>query len=318
MSGRPDLRSLDMGELTALMKELGQPAFRAKQIFRQVQKHGAVSFDEMTDLPFAFRHYLAEAAELATPQEIRRQISTDGETAKLLLELADGVKIEMALMLYRRLKARDRATCCVSSQSGCAMGCRFCATGLTKDFRNLTAGEIVAQAQAGNRLAGELGADLARAEEVRRSKKICNCKSVDLGTIEDAIKAHALTTVEGVREHTHASGGCGACSGRIEEIFEAMGVVAAPPPAEAAPSSQEIVPDPLAAEEKRRAKKACGCKTVTVGTLENAVQEKGLRNIAEVRAATEANTGCGNCKERIETMLDDLLEAPSSTLEAAE
>jgi len=157
MSGKPELRSMDLEQLKALMKDMGQPAFRARQIFRQVQKHGVRRFDEMTDLPFSFRGYLAEAAELCSPLEIRRQVSAAGDTAKLLLELADGVRIEMALMLYRRSKARDRATCCVSSQSGCAMGCCFCATGLAKDFRNLTAGEIVAQAQAGERLARELG-----------------------------------------------------------------------------------------------------------------------------------------------------------------
>jgi nitrogenase molybdenum-cofactor synthesis protein NifE len=70
--------------------------------------------------------------------------------------------------------------------------------------------------------AAALAADPVRAEEVRRSKKICNCKSVDLGTIEDAIAAHRLTKVEGVKEHTHASGGCGACSVRIEEILETV------------------------------------------------------------------------------------------------
>jgi nitrogenase molybdenum-cofactor synthesis protein NifE len=164
--------------------------------------------------------------------------------------------------------------------------------------------------------AAALAADPVKAEAARRAKKICNCKSVDLGTIEDAVKAHALTTVEGVRVHTHASGGCGACSGRIEEIFEALGVVAAPPAAGIAPSAPEIEPDPLAAELKRRARKACGCKNVTVGTIEDLVREKGLKNIAEVRAATEANTGCGNCEERIESLLDDLL-APAA-LEAAE
>ncbi len=65
-------------------------------------------------------------------------------------------------------------------------------------------------------------ADPVFAEERRRKTRICNCKNVDLGTIEDAIAAHNLTTVEGVREHTSASGGCGACSVRIEEIFAAM------------------------------------------------------------------------------------------------
>jgi len=70
--------------------------------------------------------------------------------------------------------------------------------------------------------AAELAKDPVAAEKARRAKKICNCKSVELGTIEDAIKAHALTTVEGVKKHTNASGGCGSCAGRIEDIFAAM------------------------------------------------------------------------------------------------
>jgi nitrogenase molybdenum-cofactor synthesis protein NifE len=74
--------------------------------------------------------------------------------------------------------------------------------------------------------AAALAADPVRAEQVRRSKKICNCKSVELGTIEDAIHANHLTSVDGVRELTNASGGCGACAVRIEEILAAL-----PPPA---------------------------------------------------------------------------------------
>ncbi len=70
--------------------------------------------------------------------------------------------------------------------------------------------------------AAALAADPELAEKTRRAKKICNCKSVDLGAIEDAIRAHALTTVEGVREHTNASGGCGACAIRIEDILASM------------------------------------------------------------------------------------------------
>ena len=73
--------------------------------------------------------------------------------------------------------------------------------------------------------AAALAADPVAAEAARRAKKICNCKSVDLGTIEDAIKAHTLTGVDGVREYTHASGGCGACSQRIEEIFADIATV---------------------------------------------------------------------------------------------
>jgi nitrogenase molybdenum-cofactor synthesis protein NifE len=78
--------------------------------------------------------------------------------------------------------------------------------------------------------AAALAADPVLAEKARRAKKICNCKSVDLGTIEDAIAAHGLTTVEGVRARTNASGGCGACSVRVEDILDAMGVAAEPAP----------------------------------------------------------------------------------------
>ncbi|MGJ5038808.1 MULTISPECIES: nitrogenase iron-molybdenum cofactor biosynthesis protein NifE [unclassified Bradyrhizobium] len=70
-----------------------------------------------------------------------------------------------------------------------------------------------------NAEAAALAADPVAAEAARRAKKICHCKSVDLGTIEDAIKAHGLADVAGVREHTNASGGCGACAGRVEDIL---------------------------------------------------------------------------------------------------
>ena len=76
--------------------------------------------------------------------------------------------------------------------------------------------KAIAQA---NAEAAALAADPVAAEAARRAKKICHCKSVDLGTIEDAIKAHALTDVAGVRTHTNASGGCGACAGRVEDIL---------------------------------------------------------------------------------------------------
>ena len=160
------------------------------------------------------------------------------------------------------------------------------------NWQNRAIAEMEAEAAA-------LAADPVAAEKARRAKKICNCKSVDLGTIEDAITAHGLTTVEGVKTHTNASGGCGACAGRIEDIFEALGV-AEPPPA-----------DPVLAEAARRAKKVCNCKSVTVGTIEDAVAA-GAANLAEVTARTEAGSGCGKCGERIEDMLDELV-APLGT-----
>jgi nitrogenase molybdenum-cofactor synthesis protein NifE len=74
--------------------------------------------------------------------------------------------------------------------------------------------------------AAALAANPELAEKTRRAKKICNCKSVDLGTIEDAIRGHALSTVDGVREQTNASGGCGACAGRIEDILASIPTLA--------------------------------------------------------------------------------------------
>jgi nitrogenase molybdenum-cofactor synthesis protein NifE len=74
--------------------------------------------------------------------------------------------------------------------------------------------------------AAQLAADPVAAEAARRAKKICNCKTVDLGTIEDAIKARGLTTVDGIKQHTNASGGCGFCAVRLEDILAASQVAA--------------------------------------------------------------------------------------------
>ena len=187
MSEPLDIRSCDKQELIAYMKSLGQPAFRARQLFRQAQKLSAPDFSAMTDLPLDLRQRLQQEARLTTPRVVTERISETGDTAKLLLEFADGERVEMALMLYRREQARDRATCCVSCQSGCAMGCRFCATGMFDRFRNLTAGEIVSQVQLADALARRLGFDgvsnlvymgmgepLANFENVRKSICLLN------------------------------------------------------------------------------------------------------------------------------------------------
>jgi nitrogenase molybdenum-cofactor synthesis protein NifE len=79
--------------------------------------------------------------------------------------------------------------------------------------------------------AAQLAADPVAAEAARRAKKICNCKTVDLGTIEDAIKGHGLTTVDEVKQHTHASGGCGFCVVRLEDILAALPAAAGTTPA---------------------------------------------------------------------------------------
>jgi nitrogenase molybdenum-cofactor synthesis protein NifE len=107
-----------------------------------------------------------------------------------------------------------------------------------EDAKNNWQAKAIAQLEAE---AAELAKDPVAAEKARRSKKICNCKSVELGTIEDAIRAHALTTVEGVRQHTNASGGCGSCAGRIEDIFAAMSAAANAVGTEAAPEPAQVL-----------------------------------------------------------------------------
>ncbi|MCR4963383.1 MAG: 23S rRNA (adenine(2503)-C(2))-methyltransferase RlmN [Firmicutes bacterium] len=154
---RPELLSMDLPGLTDLLAAWGEPAYRARQLFGWLHQKNAGDLAEMSDLPKALRRRLAEETDFQPLKLLRRQESAAGDTVKLLLELADGEQIETVLMLYRRKDSRDRATCCVSSQSGCAMGCAFCATGQYRRFRNLTAGEILGQCYWACRAAREKG-----------------------------------------------------------------------------------------------------------------------------------------------------------------
>lgn len=156
-SKKADIRSMNQPELRAYLQQLGWPAFRGQQLFLQAQKKMAASFSQMSDLPKPLRDMLSGEAELCDPTVVARHVSQNKDTVKLLLEFADGERVEMALMLYRRENSRNRATCCVSTQSGCAMGCSFCATSMFRQFRNLTAGEIVRQVQLADIEARQLG-----------------------------------------------------------------------------------------------------------------------------------------------------------------
>jgi 23S rRNA (adenine2503-C2)-methyltransferase len=125
--------------LASWLAERGQPAFRALQIRKWVFEGRAESFDAMSDLPKALRGELATDFRLWTSKIVRHLQSADG-TEKLLLELADGGRIECVL-----LRDGERRSICISTQVGCAMGCVFCASGLDGVDRNLTSGEIVEQ-----------------------------------------------------------------------------------------------------------------------------------------------------------------------------
>jgi 23S rRNA (adenine2503-C2)-methyltransferase len=134
-----NLYDLDFDELTQFITELGQPKFRAQQIWEWLYQQYVADFADMTNLPKLLREELSQLATLDTSQIVAEQASSDGQTKKILTQLPDGQYIETVLMHYNR-----RRTLCISSQAGCAMGCVFCATGQMGFFRNLTAGEIVA------------------------------------------------------------------------------------------------------------------------------------------------------------------------------
>jgi 23S rRNA (adenine2503-C2)-methyltransferase len=142
----PSLYDLSLKELEAHVEALGQPAYRARQVWEWAYKRFAASYDEMSNLPAALRARLAEELPFPALTVVAELTSDDGQTRKRLIRLHDGKLIESVLMLYDpRGDSRGRATVCVSSQAGCAMGCVFCATGQGGFERNLSTGEIIAQ-----------------------------------------------------------------------------------------------------------------------------------------------------------------------------
>ena len=114
---RDTIRSMTLEELTAALGDMGEPAFRGKQVFAWLSR-GVRSFDEMSDLSKALREKLAGRYRLEGPRAVRRQSSREDGTVKYLWELQDGNCIETVLMRYRHGN-----TVCVSTQVGCRMGC---------------------------------------------------------------------------------------------------------------------------------------------------------------------------------------------------
>lgn len=143
------ISSLTLEELGAVLKELGQPAFRAKQIFHWLHQKLVTDFSAMTDQPKALLEKLGQAYYIAAPQIQRRQEAKDG-TVKYLLRMADGNCIETVVMRYHYGN-----TVCVSTQVGCRMGCRFCASTQAGRVRDLEAGEICSEIYTAQRDIGE-------------------------------------------------------------------------------------------------------------------------------------------------------------------
>ena len=134
-----DLKSLMISELETELSRLGQPKFRAKQIFAWLHR-GAVSFSEMSDLPQKLREQLEQIAYITFPQIVRKQVSKLDGTVKYLWRLGDGNCVESVLMRYHHGN-----TICVSCEVGCPMGCKFCASTLGGLVRRLSASEILDQ-----------------------------------------------------------------------------------------------------------------------------------------------------------------------------
>ncbi len=133
------LKSMTQAELGQVLKELGQPAFRAKQVYTWLHK-GVRSYDEMSNLPKALRDILAEKYPLRIPKVVRKQESQKDGTIKYLWELSDGNCVETVLMRYHYGN-----TVCISTEVGCKMGCAFCASTLGGLVRKLEPYEMLDQ-----------------------------------------------------------------------------------------------------------------------------------------------------------------------------
>lgn len=137
---REDIKSMTLEELTQAMKDMGEPAFRGRQIFTWLHQRGAASFEEMTNLSKPLREKLENIYYIDVLRVARKQVSRLDGTVKYLWELMDGNCIETVLMQYHHGN-----TVCISSQVGCRMGCAFCASTIGGKIRDLRPSELLDQ-----------------------------------------------------------------------------------------------------------------------------------------------------------------------------
>ncbi len=140
MSEKQDIKSYNLIELKEQMDSLGEKGFRAKQIYQWLHKEKVTSFEEMTNLSKSLRTKLKEIYEIRSVRPVDVLISKVDGTRKYLFEIKGGSIIESVLMRYHHGNS-----VCISTQSGCRMGCRFCASTLNGLERNLTASELLSQ-----------------------------------------------------------------------------------------------------------------------------------------------------------------------------
>ena len=134
-----NLLDFDLDAMAAFCERLGEKRFRATQLFRWIHQRGARDFDQMSDLAKSLREKLKGCAHVTGLQAISEHVSSDG-TVKWLFDVGGGNAVETVF-----IPEDDRGTLCISSQAGCAVGCRFCSTGHQGFSRNLASGEIIAQ-----------------------------------------------------------------------------------------------------------------------------------------------------------------------------
>lgn len=148
--GKKDIRSYTFEQLNTEMQEIGEKSFRSKQIYSWLHEKLVDSFEEMTNLSKALREKLEQSYEIRKVSMLERQISALDGTNKFLFELYDGNVVESVLMRYKHGNS-----VCISSQVGCRMGCRFCASTLDGLERNLTPSEMLGQIYEIQKISGE-------------------------------------------------------------------------------------------------------------------------------------------------------------------
>ncbi len=149
MSDRKEILSYSLGELSELLREHGDPAFRAKQVFSWLHDKRVGSFSLMSNVPAGTREWLEENFYITVPAVERKQVSSDG-TEKYLFGFSDGNCVETVAMEYEH-----GLSLCISTQVGCRMGCAFCASTVNGLVRSLTPAEMLAQVYGACRLKGE-------------------------------------------------------------------------------------------------------------------------------------------------------------------
>ncbi|MFW5675063.1 MAG: 23S rRNA (adenine(2503)-C(2))-methyltransferase RlmN, partial [Acetivibrio ethanolgignens] len=147
---KEDIKGLSLPELTKVLETMSEKPFRAKQIYEWLHKKLVISFDEMTNISRPLREKLAQKYEIISITMVDKLVSKNDGTTKFLFRLGDGRVIESVLMKYKHGNS-----VCISSQVGCRMGCRFCASTLGGLERNLTASEMLSQVYEIQRISGE-------------------------------------------------------------------------------------------------------------------------------------------------------------------